>query len=102
MTRTILLLTAAAMLAASPASAGEIDDRAEWIDTLIWYDRDCESLGYGFKEAAINALGPIPRQINLAALDRLADFRIKVGDAKFCELTKARIAANHQWKFQAR
>ena len=99
--KTTALMIGLAVFAATPVSAAEKDDIAEWVNTLIFYDHFCESIP-GLMPAAVEALSPIPREVNQAASKRVSEFFDSAGANWFCETTKARIAANHTWKFQNR
>ena len=97
-----LMLTAAALaLLTTTAPAADQAATSEWVHTLIIYDEYCEPLP-GIKAAAIKALGPIPREVNNAAMDRAWAFYHSAGPEHFCEETQAKMKANHKWLFEAR
>ena len=102
MKKRILLTAAAFALLTTTALADDQAATAEWVSTLIFYDKQCEPLGPGFEGAAIEALGPIPRGVHEAALDRVEFIYKSLGPERFCEITQGRIATNRRWLFQAR
>jgi hypothetical protein len=95
-----LLMTAALALLTTTARAEDYAASAEWVHTLMQYNAHCEPLGPNFRAEAIHAFEPIPHDVSQAAGQRVLDYYLKVGPQRFCELTQARIAANHKWLFQ--
>ena len=91
MKRMFLLLTAAAMIAASPASAGD-EAVASGLVTIALYDGQCQKVPASVIAMAERSLAQVPASIVRAAIPLVQAEFVADGRANWCEKTKEKIA----------